>query len=118
MTSVDWAAAFDRQDPTIAMKKLIKLGVRPSFIPLLASYLTDRKMRVKFNGEISDFLTLIGGGPQGTLLGQLEYLVQSDDNADIVSSDDRFKYIDDLSVLQLVCLSGLLIEYDFTQHVA
>ena len=63
-------------------------------------------------------MTLIGGGPQGTLLGQIEYLVQSDDNADIVSSNDRFKYIDDLSVLQLVCMAGLLIEYDFTQHVA
>ena len=67
---------------------------------------------------MSEFLALIGGGPQGTLLGQIEYLVQSNDNADIVSPDDRFKYIDDLSVLQLVCLSGLLTEYNFQQHVA
>ena len=51
-------------------------------------------------------------------MGQIEYLVQSNDNADIVSQDDRFKYIDDLSVLQLICLSGLLVEYDFQQHVA
>ena len=55
---------------------------------------------------------------QGTLIGQLEYIVQSNDNADIVSPEDRFKYIDDLSVLHLVCLSGLLVEYDFEQHVA
>ena len=67
---------------------------------------------------MSEFLALIGGGPQGTLLGQIEYLVQSNDNADIVSPDDRFKYIDDLSVLQLVCLSGLLTDYNFQQHVA
>ena len=25
--------------------------------------LSDRKMRVKFNGEVSEFLDLIGGGP-------------------------------------------------------
>ena len=75
-------------------------------------------MQLKFNGELSEFLALIGGGPQGTLLGQIEYLVQSNDNADIVSPDDRFKYIDDLSVLQLLCFSGLLIEYDFQHHVA
>ena len=118
MTSLDWSAAFDRQDPTIAIMKFIKLGVRPSLIPLLASYLSDRKMKVKFNGELSEFLALVGGGPQGTLLGQIEYLVQSNDNADIVPPDDRFKYIDDLSVLQLICLSGLLCEYDFNQHVA
>ena len=117
-TSLDWSAAFDRQDPTLAIKKFIELGVRPALIPLLASYLTDRKMKVKFNNEMSDFLSLIGGGPQGTLIGQLEYIVQSNDNADIVPPEDRFKYIDDLSVLQLVCLSGLLTEYNFHQHVA
>ena len=31
---------------------------------------------------------------------------------------DRFKFIDDLSILQLICFSGLLLEYDFRQHVA
>ena len=118
MTCIDWASAFDRQDPTIAIQKFIKLGVRPSLIPLLASYLTDRKMRVKFNGELSEVFQLIGGGPQGTLLGQIEYIVQSNDNADSVPQEDKFKYIDDLSLLQLVCLSGLLVEYNFLEHVA
>ena len=118
MVGLDWSSAFDRQDPTIAIKKFIKLGVRPSLIPLLSSYLTDRKMKVKFNGELSDFLSLIGGGPQGTLLGQTEYLVQSNDNADSVPEDDRFKYIDDLSLLQLICMTGLLVDYNFWQHVA
>ena len=47
----------------------------------------------------------IGGG------GGLEYLVQSNDNAESVEPDDRYKFIDDLSVLQLVLLSGLLVEY-------
>ena len=32
--------------------------------------------------------------------------------------EDRFKYIDDLSVLQLICLSGLLVDYNFFEHVA
>ena len=55
MTCLDLSAVFDRQDPTIAVMKFIKLGVRPSLIPLLANYLTDRKMKVKFNGEMSVF---------------------------------------------------------------
>ena len=117
-TYLDWSQAFDRQDPTLAILKFIKLGVRTALIPLLVSYLTDRKMRVKFNGEMSAFLRLIGGGPQGTLLGGLEYLAQSNDNADIVPPEDRFKYVDDLSILQLICFSGLLVEYNFTQHIA
>ena len=111
-TMVDWSNAFDRQDPTLAIKKFISLGVRTSLIPLLASYLEDRKMRVKFNGAISGEYSLIGGGPQGTLLGLIEYLVQSNDAADWISSEDRFKYIDDLTILELLMLSGILTEFD------
>ena len=75
-------------------------------------------MQVKFNGEHSKILTLIGGGPQGTLVGGLEYIAQSNDNADVFPSEDRFRFIDDLSVLQLFLLSGLLVDYNFHQNVA
>ena len=34
-TMADWSSAFDRIDPTIAITKLIKLGVRPSIIQIL-----------------------------------------------------------------------------------
>ena len=45
-------------------------------------------------------------------------MAQSNDNAEIVPVEDRFKFIDDLSILQLVCFSGLLVEYNFFNHVA
>ena len=115
--SVDWSAAFDHQDPTLAIKRFIEIGVRPCIIPILISYLSGRKMKVKFNNEVSDILSLIGGGPQGTLIGQIMYLVQSNSNADNVDPEDRFKYIDDLSILQIISLAGLLT-YDFNSHVA
>ena len=70
--SADWSEAFDRQSPFIITSKFIQLGLRPSLVPLLISYMTDRKMKVKFNGEVSDFLSLVGGGPQGMLIGQIE----------------------------------------------
>ena len=114
---IDWSNAFDRQDPTLAINKFIKLGVRASLIPLLASYLEERKMKVKYNGKLSAEHTLIGGGPQGTLLGLIEYLVQSNDAADCVSEEDRFKYIDDLSILELIFLSGVLTDFDCQKTV-
>ena len=46
------------------------------------------------------------------------YLVQSNDNADMVDPDDRFKYIDDLSILHIVSLAGLLSSYNFRSHEA
>ena len=115
---VDWSTAFDRQDPTLIIKRFIEIGVRPSIIPILVSYLSGRQMKVKFNGEESELLSLIGGGPQGTLIGQLMYLVQTNHNADNVDPDDRYKYIDDLTILQIISLAGLLINYDFNLHVA
>ena len=114
---IDWSNAFDRQDPTIGIKKFIQLGVRSSLIPLLISYLQYRKMKVKYNGVLSREHSLIGGGPQGTLLGLIEYLVQSNDAADFVNEEDRYKYIDDLTILELIALSGALIEFDCHQTV-
>ena len=37
---VDWSSAFDRQDATLAIQKFIQMGIRPSVVPILASYLT------------------------------------------------------------------------------
>ena len=74
-------------------------------------------MRVKFTGVLSNEYSLIGGGPQGTLLGQIEYLIQSNDSADCVDKEDRYKYIDDLTILEFILLSGLLVEFDCHQTV-
>ena len=44
--------------------------------------------------------------------------MNSNDNADCVNPNDRYKYIDDLSVLHLVMMTGMLTSYDFHSHVA
>ena len=44
-TLIDWSSAFDRQDPTLAIEKFIKMGVRPSLVPVLVSYLKYRGLR-------------------------------------------------------------------------
>ena len=77
------------------------------------SCLDDRKMQIRFNGELSKILSLFGGGPQGTLIGQMMYLVQTNHNGDCASDDDHYKYIDDLSILQIVCLAGLVKQNNF-----
>ena len=52
------------------------------------------------------------------MLGQIEYLALTNDNADSVPELDRFKYIDDLTILELVSLAGLLTNYNFKAHIA
>ena len=75
-------------------------------------------MSLKFNQEESPLFHLIGGGPQGSWNGQNCYLAASDDNAEFVSQEDRFKYCDDLSILDLIMLGAILVEYNFHEHVA
>ena len=53
MAMIDWKSAFDRQDPTLAIHKFYKMGLRASLIPILVSYLQDRRMTVKFRGSNS-----------------------------------------------------------------
>ena len=103
-TLYDWKEAFPRQDPKLGIEAFIKCGVRGSLIPLLINYLQDRTMKVKWNGVTSSERRLVGGGPQGATFGIWEYLVQSNDNAACVDPDYRFKFVDDLTVLEKVNL--------------
>ena len=79
--------------------------------------MTSRKMTVKFNGKESSLISLCGGFSAGSVIGQDCYLVASDSSVQDVNEDDRFKYIDDLEILELVLLSGILEDYDGVSYV-
>ena len=101
---IDWKDAFPRQCPKLGIQSFIKNGVRPSLIPILINYFQDREMSVKWHGVRSVPRTIKGGGPQGATLGILEYLSQSNNSADCVNQEDRFKFVDDLTILEIVNL--------------
>ena len=61
-------------------------------------------MRVKWHGETSSVRNLNGGGPQGATFGIWEYLAQSNTSASCVNPEYRFKFVDDLTVLEKVNL--------------
>ena len=117
-TLVDWKQAFPRQCPKLGIQSFIQNGVRPSIIPLLISYFQGRKMKVKWHGKMSSIRELKGGGPQGSTFGIWEYLSQSNDNANCISESDRFKFVDDLSFLEIIhLLSAGLATYNVRAHV-
>ena len=61
-------------------------------------------MTVKWNGVTSSERKLNGGGPQGATFGLWEYLAQSNNSADCVDPKHRFKFVDDLTILEKVNL--------------
>ena len=115
---IDWNNAFPRQCPKLGIESFMKNGVRPGLIPVLINYFQDREMTVKWHGCHSLPRKVNGGGPQGATLGLLEYLSQSNNSADMVSESDRFKFIDDLSILEIVNLLTVgLTSFNLKQQV-
>ena len=101
---IDWKEALPRQCPKLGIQSFMKCGVRSSLIPVLVNYLQDRTMKVKWRGLTSSERKLNGGGPQGATFGIWEYLAQSNNSADCVDPEYRFKFVDDLTVLEKVNL--------------
>ena len=118
VSMIDWSKAFDHQSHILGLQSFIDNGVRPSLIPILLNFFQDREMKVKWNKKISTSRALPGGGPQGGTLGILEYKSQSDDNTDFLSQKEKFKFIDDLSILEVInlILCGIS-SYNANQHV-
>lgn len=103
-TMFDWQDAFPRQCPEMGVESFLKGGVRPSLIPVFINYFQNRKMHVKWHNHLSHEQHLNGGGPQGSIIGNIEYLAQSNDNANCVKCDERYNFVDDLTVLEKINL--------------
>ena len=101
---IDWKQAFSRQCHKLGIESFIQNNVRNSLIPLLVNYFQDRQMVVKHHGCWSIPRPLNGGGPEGATLGIIEYLSQSNLNAECVGPDERYKFVDDLTVLEIINL--------------
>ena len=115
---IDWNNAFPRQCPKLGVKSFMENGVRPSLIPVLVNYFQERKMSVKWHGCQSEPKDIKGGGPQGATLGLLEYLSQSNNSADCVGVADRYKFVDDLSILEIINLLTVgITSYNLKQHM-
>ena len=117
-TLVDWKEAFSRQCPKLGIESFIENGVRPALIPMLINFFQGRQMKVKWHGVLSKERELRGGGPQGTTFGIWEYLSQSNDSAQSVDLDDRYKFVDDLTFLEVIQLLNIgLASYNIKNHV-
>ncbi len=117
-TYLDWSKAFDRQDPTLAIKSFQDNGVRPCLIPLLMSFFEGRTMRVKWHNVISGSKKLPGGGPQGTSLGIWSYLSQTNDNPEKAGEKDIYKFVDDKSLVEVVNLENVgIASHNFRERV-
>ena len=95
----DFSKAFDRIDHSIAITKLINLGVRPSIIPWIMDFLRSRLQRVRYKSSLSDWGTIDAGVPQGTRLGPIVFLAMINDFTP-PEPIQAYKYVDDLTLIE------------------
>ena len=68
---MDLSKAFDCVTRDLSLTKLAAYGADESFLCYIYSYLLYRKQRVRINNINTDFLNVISGAPQGSIIGPI-----------------------------------------------
>ena len=118
-TFLDWKEAYSRQSHILGVKSFQENGVRPTLIPVLISYFQSREIRIKWHNKLSQSRKMAGSGAMGSNIGNWEFDSQINHNADCVPAEDRYKFVDDLSVLEIINLLNIgLSSHNFRSQVS
>ena len=100
---LDLSKGFDCVNHKILLKKLHHYGVRGVALEFFKSYLHDRKQFTTVNGVSSDWLPVMCGVPQGSVLGPLLFLLYTNDLAN--STNFSINLFADDTCLSMSCTS-------------
>ena len=101
---LDLSKAFDSLEHSVLLKKLERYGMRGKSNDWFASYLTDRKMRVKCTVtstgklEYSEYKSVTYGTPQGSCLGPLIFIIFTNDLHKQLMSSSSLLFADDTTL--------------------
>ena len=98
---LDFAKAFDTVPHQRLLLNLQSYGITGRTHHWVTQWLTKRTQRVVINGTESDYVHVISGVPQGTVLGPLMFLLYINDISENISSSIRL-FADDCIVFRSI----------------
>ena len=79
----DFARAFDSVPHKRLLLKLKSLGIEGDVLKWIKSFLTGRRHRVNVDGELSDWVYVVSGIPQGSVLVPTLFVIFTTDMPDV-----------------------------------
>ena len=98
---LDFAKAFDKVPHARLLKKLEEHGIEGDFTRWIKNWLEGRRQRVNISGKLSGWANVLGGVPQGSVLGPLLFLIFMNDIDDGIMSK-IWKIADDSKICSRV----------------
>ena len=100
---LDFAKAFDKVPVARLLEKVRAHGIRGNVLRWIRSWLTDRQQRVVLNRTFSEWMAVLSGVPQGSVLGPLLFIIFINDlDEEIPGGVMVSKFADDTKVARTV----------------